>query len=625
MVTIPLKAKRTIILLTFALLSGCQQSFAQELPKIDLLKLNESKPALSNTGEGVASYKISALYSRGTTKIVPLQPKFKIQLPIGYSLFKDLIYLVQTDVQAVGPTDVELRIPSAETADLFGKLRILYADTDDADLEVPKWIDGTVSQTPTADQQRWLTAGNRDLLQPNFETRTLHAFMEDEPTVFVVAVREPKLVRDRFMADLKITGSDVQTMEGRVFSRTFKITNSGPDTANVITLHAERTFDVVSMKPTVGSCRVTSGNIYCRVPELKKDQSIEVVVVEQCPWVSGDTPPASEGWKFERHVNVSGAEQDPHREDNETFFVTRVLAGTNKSPVATVNNIKLFQIFPGPSPNIPIRVTASDPDGTISKVEAFEEGERVANGTLVGENEYELIYKPATLGRHRLQVKVSDNLGRYLTIEVPELFVNGRAEIEIVSPEKGAKLDRPGGDLLIKVRARNGGSPLKKVAVNWQSEAEPIGNDQYLAKLHYCGRRCEVQAFAFDADGIETRSEAVEFTLMNPPEVTVRWFDGEYIQDFELQREFKLNELVLVGEDVYKSEETKAPLSKMEYFVDGILICTKGEQRGGFFDSSKGCIWKVPSSGQYKVQAVATNEDGMVGRSRVVEVTIQKP
>jgi hypothetical protein len=63
----------------------------------------------------------------------------------------------------------------------------------------------------------------------------------------------------------------------------------------------------------------------------------------------------------------------------------------------------------------------------------------------------------------------------------------------------------------------------------------------------------------------------------------------------------------------------------MEYFVDGNLICTKGEQEGGFFDSSKGCIWKIPSSGQYKLQAVATDEDGMVGRSRVVEVTIQKP
>jgi hypothetical protein len=619
MTTISLKAKRIIILLTFALFPGFQQSFAQDLPKIDLLKLNESKPVLSSTGEGVASYKISELYHRGTTKIVPFKPKFKVQLPIGYSLFNDLIYVVQTDVEAVGPTDIELRIPSAETAELFDKLRILYADTDDADLEVPKWIDGTVSQIPTSYQERWLAEGDRGSLRPNFGTRTLHALMEDEPTVFLVAVRDPNLVRDRFTANLKITGSDVKTMEGRTFSRTLKVTNSGPDTANFITVRAHRTFEVVSMKPTVGTCRVTSGEIFCRIPELKADQSVEVEVVEQCPWVSGETSPP-EGWKVEREAYVEATEQDPEKEDNETSFVTRVLAGTNRSPVATVTNLRIFQRFRGPSPNIPIRVTASDPDGSIGKVEFFEETKPVGVATLIAKDEYEFTYKGLVYGRHRLQVKVTDNLGRDLTTDVPEFFVNGLAEIEIINPKPGITMAKPDGPIPITIRAHNTSSSVKKVSVYWwDTDATLIGNDLYVYNLPACGRRCSVQASAFDADGIETRSAQVEFILAQPPHVELRWFDGQYSQSFEDKKSFKVEELLLLP-GASPEGEGAANVVKLEVFKDGKLFCSQAVNNN-IFASAK-CQWNGIRPGRYQFQAVATDEDGAVGKSPVITVTI---
>ena len=36
------------------------------------------------------------------------------------------------------------------------------------------------------------------------------------------------------------------------------------------------------------------------------------------------------------------------------------------------------------------------------------------------------------------------------------------------------------------------------------------------------------------------------------------------------------------------------------------------------------CVWR-PAPGKYKLQAVATDVDGMVGKSEVIEVVIERP
>jgi len=46
--------------------------------------------------------------------------------------------------------------------------------------------------------------------------------------------------------------------------------------------------------------------------------------------------------------------------------------------------------------------------------------------------------------------------------------------------------------------------------------------------------------------GIETRSPYVEFTMMTPSEVRLRWYDGQYSQEFEAGKSMKLSELVLL-------------------------------------------------------------------------------
>lgn len=615
---------RTLTFLALIFLATCTQASGQDVPKIDLLKLKDSKPILSPAGEGVTSYKITDLFKRGTTKIVPFQPKFKVQLPTGYTLLNNMIYGVETDSVFSAPIDVEFCISSADTAELFEKIRILRADPDYADIETPQWVDTTVMKT--GDPSGYLTGLQLEQRLPNFKSRTLHAFVDRDVRVFAVVVRDPNLARDQFTANLKVTSSDVETVEGQTFSRIVKVTNSGPDAATTVTVRITHALEVKAMKVTGGYCRGANGDVFCRIPKLEKGKSVDVEIVERAPWIPEGVD-ASDGrisrWNTRFETYVGAAERDSIYEDNQVVNSLKVLAGTNKSPTLRVTNLKLFEMFPGPSPDVPIRVATSDPDGSISKVEFFEEGRLLGVGNLVGPNEYEFVYKQATFGSHILRVKVTDNLGRDLEARAPEFFVNGLADVEIVSPKKGEKRDKLTDDLKVTIRASNSMSPLKKVSLqSWGSDATPIGNDLYTYVLPACGRKCMVQASAFDANGVETRSETVEFTVMEAPRAELSWFDGEYRKDFTENQSFSVREMILAGVASPQGVGA-AKVVKLEVFKDGILFCSEDVDDSIFAHAE--CEWRNIQPGQYKLQVVATDEDGAVGKSKVITVTITRP
>ena len=140
-----------LLILPVVVIGRTEVVSAQEsqAPRVELLTMNGSKPNLSATGEGITSYKIGDLYNRGATQIDLLKQAdagFKIELPLGYSIFNNLIYGVKTKAVFTGPTDITFKLPSAQTKETFNKLRILYAEYDFAEPDVPKWIDATFAE-----------------------------------------------------------------------------------------------------------------------------------------------------------------------------------------------------------------------------------------------------------------------------------------------------------------------------------------------------------------------------------------------------------------------------------------------------------------------------------------------
>ena len=144
--------RASLLLLTVLLFLSSEVSSAQEFekssgPRTELLTMNGGKPNLSSTGEGVTSYKNDEIYQLGTMKIRLLKREevpFKIDLPVGYTLHNDLIYVIETNISFAGWSDIAFSLPSARTKETFAQLRILYPRIDWADHKEPEWIDITL-------------------------------------------------------------------------------------------------------------------------------------------------------------------------------------------------------------------------------------------------------------------------------------------------------------------------------------------------------------------------------------------------------------------------------------------------------------------------------------------------
>ena len=607
-----------------------------QAPRIELLTMNGSKPNLSATGEGITSYKIGDLYNRGATQIDLVKPAdapFKIELPLGYSIFNNLIYGVETKAVFTGPTDITFKLPSARTKETFNQLRILYAEYDLAEPDVPKWIDATFVDDALQDAAGWLSEAEIKQRSRDFETRTLHAVTrENRPLVMIVALLDPTKVRDKHTADLVINGTATeQVTEGRSVTYELTITNKGPDTANAISLHSTPSFSFLSVKASVGKCNMAGQNVYCKFPELEKGKTIKVTIVERSEW-NRHFPNAPPGYEtpttmVSKFISVGATEQDPSPDNNELHLTTEVFPDSNKGPVIEILNPTSSQEFPGPKAAVPIRFKASDPDGFIKKLELLTHSmepvppKSLGEPTLQSEGEYELIYRDAPFGTNWVRIVAIDNLGRVATVDAPEFFINGTSKVEIINPKAGDKLDFVDGEFTVTIHATNPSGPLKKVSLGfWNSDATPIGNDDYIVKLKSCYRRCQLQAIAVDEKGIETRSKQVEFTMMRPPKARLRYYDGEYSRDFEAGKSMKVSELLLLPSAEHMEVGHDAKISKLEIFANGLRLCTEDSPQLGYGE----CLWK-PSPGKYRLQTVATDEDGAVGKSDEMEVVIESP
>src|SRR6185369_4790420 len=318
----------------------------------DLLTLSGSKPNLSASGEGITSYKFDDLFTRGKSSVMLVDPTklpFKVELPVGYTLYNNLVYGIETEAVFTGPTDVTFKLPSARTKETFAQLRILYPEIDHANPEVPKWIDITFDEETAERNAQNISAADIKQRLQNFEARTLHAYTEFDPMIFLVAVRDSSKRRDNLIADLTLSGTaSEQVTEGRLVTSDVKLTNKGPAAASSITLHGLPMRNLVSITPTEGKCRLVADNIYCNFASLEKDHSIDIKIVERCPWF----PPDDRGFEsgtgtLSKIFEVGGVEQDPFADNNQLQLFTQVYRDSNQSPVAEVLSPTLFKIFPG--------------------------------------------------------------------------------------------------------------------------------------------------------------------------------------------------------------------------------------------------------------------------------------
>jgi hypothetical protein len=326
-----------------------------EPPKVDLLRLDGSTPNLSANGEGIVSYKTDGLFKRGVTRVRPFDLDFKIELPTGYTIFNNLAYIVESTAVIDSPNDLEFRVPSASRREQFDQLRILYAAYDEAEPQKPRWTDVTVGGSLYARQN--LSKPEYEKRLPDFNTHTLHAFTEDKPVWLVVAIKDSKLARDNFRADLSVAVTAPETvMEGRDIKQVFVVTNNGPDAATAVSFQGSVDPEFAAVTQSQGVCRWYAHSIYCNLGTLQKGESATITNEGNCDWdLFSDTGPA-ERWQS-ASAYVYSREIDPDAVNNDKSINTKVIKDPNKAPTVEIVSPTPDQFFVGPK--VPMKLQHS--------------------------------------------------------------------------------------------------------------------------------------------------------------------------------------------------------------------------------------------------------------------------
>jgi Tol biopolymer transport system component len=121
---------------------------------------------------------------------------------------------------------------------------------------------------------------------------------------------------------------------------------------------------------------------------------------------------------------------------------------TVSSPVSiTVNNppnISITASCPQDAPTAPaqitINATASDPDGTISKVEFYQGATLLATSLT---SPYTYSWSNVGAGNYSITAKATDNLGAVTTSNVVNILVNAKPTVSLTSPGNGASFIAP--------------------------------------------------------------------------------------------------------------------------------------------------------------------------------------
>jgi len=493
-------------------------------PRIELLSLDGSKPNLKPDGEGLTSYKIYYLYKQGVTRVKPYDSEVK--LPTGYTLFNNLAYIVDSESVFSGPNQIVFRVPSAANAEVFNQLRILAADVDPAEPEKPRWVDITV--TPAVPDQILHPGFSKPALLPNFATRTLNAVTGNAVRVLLVALRDENIARDNFTVDLqlKTTVSTDSIMEGREINYSFEITNHGPDTATAISFASQIDPLFVSLDQSQGKCRFDAQNIYCNLGDLKKGATATITYRGRCQWdfIFNGQPIQSNGMSANSGVGAAEMDSDPH--NNEVFLSTPVKEDPNRKPVISIIKPEDQTFLVGPKVNMSVVAKAHDPDGTISKVEFFDETGSIGLGKLTAPNTYEIPYQTETFGQHLLRALAIDNQGRPALSQYAGFLVNGPIQIQITDPKPDFLLDPPRDEFVVKLRATNPKGKIKNIFVyisagsgsQLKQTAQFVSKDEYIATFKSLTWECSfgpcfVWAVATDDLDVETTSRAISFRV----------------------------------------------------------------------------------------------------------------
>lgn len=457
--------------------------------------------------DGPVGVKYDKVFQTGDVKIEPFNLADLPPLPAGYVALNNKAYRITTSAIVAGRHTVRFAVPSVTEENVFQKLRIFHVDNDPFDPDGHVWVDVTVPKSATT--------------SASFSTKTIYGQAEGLG-IFVIA----KLVREvppsTAIADLVVTTTGVtdRIAAPNLISYTIKVVNKGPDNASDVGLwdSVAGPVNLVSVEPSRGKCKPDYSQIVCKLGSLKVGESI-TVAVKLKPYEGRSSFP-QEGREISHDSGAKAVEKDPAPQNNEASDTVLVFPDPNQLPSVTLNSPADQALFVGPV-DITLEATATDSDGSISKVEFFDSDKSLGFGTSVDGKNFVLTARGVSYGIHRFVAVATDNGGRTDWSLQREVFVNGLSIVAVKTPSPDLLVAR-GSNLTLTAVASHPSGVIDKV--QFFANGRLLGEGSLSGPKTYSFKwkglqpgKYSVAALAIDGSGIPTVSRAVNFEVGTSP------------------------------------------------------------------------------------------------------------
>jgi uncharacterized repeat protein (TIGR01451 family) len=553
---------------------------------------------VTESPDGPNSVRFANQYQEGATTFAEIDPSSVAPLPAGYALYGTTAYDVSTEAIASGLHTITFGLSSVSDTTAFSRLRILHAEVDPADATKFVWVDRTILSP--------------DAGAPDFASRTINA-RANYMGPFVIASLDQSQPPVVSLADLSLSvieSADPVTA-GHELTYTFSITNNGPQVATDVMLvnGLSPYVDYVSSSTNEGFCTETDAGVNCKLNSLNVGASANVTLVVQ-PGEGGVRFPAS-GIIVNHTAFVRAKEGDNTGGNNFASVGTTVLPESNAGPTINITSPTIGSKFVGPA-NITITANASDGDGSISKVDFFDNGELIGNGTLTGMDQYSFSLTSAPFGSHTLIARATDNLGKESVSSAVHIIVNGAANVSISGPGAETVFNRS-ANINITANASYSGGNIGKV--DFYANGSLIGAGLYSGANQYGitwanapAGRYALTAVARDDAGIATISNAVNIIINDLP--TVNLVSPAAGAPFTAPVSITLTAQANDGDQ---------SIRKVDFYANGALV---GSGLGMY---SYSYPWNNVPAGNYTIVAVATDLLGATATSSPINVRVTAP
>lgn len=233
-------------------------------------------------------------------------------LPIGFSIYKNLAFELKTAVIMTGPS-VTLRLPSVKTEEEFDRLVLLHLDEDSLVPGTLQWQQSALGQQKSDFKTRTLTA----------EFRNTSIFHQATGAARLVVASFNKEEYDKSSVDLSITSAvgPPYVNLGETFKYAISIRNggrSGRAASEVVVNSSLRGALFVSGSATQGTCRQSINStpvVVCELGRVEYGKTVTMTFTLKSDDLGMGKPDEKE-FEFFAHTGVRSREKDDNQEND---------------------------------------------------------------------------------------------------------------------------------------------------------------------------------------------------------------------------------------------------------------------------------------------------------------------